>query len=209
MAELLTYLTVSTPFSYEIPKIKGSKFIWYLFPVDQKEQADAILIQHRKTYHDATHHCYAYRIGTQVHQDLFWITYIDPQLKKSSDDGEPANTAGKPILSVIEWEKLHNILLIVTRYFWGTMLGVGGLIQAYTETAKQTIANAPLITAEIMTTIDIIYPYEKTAQISYLINKYKIKILAEERWELVKQTIQINSAFTEILKEELKNYINS
>jgi putative IMPACT (imprinted ancient) family translation regulator len=71
----------------------------------------------KKEYYDATHHCYAYRIGLHVHQDLFGTTLIDPQSSKANDDGEPTNTAGKPILSVLEGNQLHNVLLVVVRYF--------------------------------------------------------------------------------------------
>ncbi|MBO4203653.1 YigZ family protein [bacterium] len=128
---------------------------------------------------------------------------MNPQYTKANDDGEPTNTAGKPILSVLEGAQLHNVLLIVTRYFGGTLLGVGGLIQAYTETAKQTIANAPLINAEITKTLEITYAYDKTAQISHLISKYQAKILAEERGEQVKETLEVNYDFYEKITQEI------
>lgn len=205
----LQYLTTQEPFSYELPKIKGSKFIGYLFPIQTKQDAETLLIQHRKTYYDATHHCYAYRVGVQAHQDLFGTTYLDPLIQKSSDDGEPTNTAGKPLLSVMEGEKLHNSLLIATRYFGGTLLGVGGLIQAYTQTAKQTIANAPLYHAELTKQIKICYPYEKAAQISQIIKKYHIKVLHQERTTNVKQTIEINYGLQTSILQELKDYLIS
>jgi putative IMPACT (imprinted ancient) family translation regulator len=71
----------------------------------------------KKKFYDATHHCSAWRIGLHVHQDLFGNTLIDPKWSKANDDGEPSNTAGKPILSVLEGMKVHNVLLVATRYF--------------------------------------------------------------------------------------------
>ena len=75
-------------------------------------------------YRDATHNCYAYRYGTQVNYDLFGTLEITPENIKQSDEGEPTNTAGKPILAQIQGHELHNVLLVVTRYFGGTLLGV-------------------------------------------------------------------------------------
>jgi putative IMPACT (imprinted ancient) family translation regulator len=88
-----------------------------LFPVETRAEAEHHLQGMKKKFYDATHHCSAWRIGLHVHQDLFAHTFIDPQWNKANDDGEPSNTAGKPILSVLEGANLHNVLLVVTRYF--------------------------------------------------------------------------------------------
>lgn len=202
---LITYLTINSDSTYEIPKIKWSKFIWYLFPVNETKKAEFILENHRKTYHDATHHCRAYRIWTDIQYDLFWNTIINSQNTKFSDDWEPTNTAWKPILSVLTWTNLHNILCIVTRYFGWTLLWVGWLIQAYTDTTKQAIQHSQIITAKITSKLQISYPYEKTAQISHLISKYNAKIIVEEYGDLITQTIEINYWLTNKIKDDLTN----
>jgi putative IMPACT (imprinted ancient) family translation regulator len=76
----------------------------------------------RKTYFDATHNCYAWRLWVDANQDLFWNWVISAHQERANDDWEPSNTAWKPILSVLTWKDVHNILCVVTRYFWGTLL---------------------------------------------------------------------------------------
>ena len=105
-------------------KIKGSRFIGEVVPASSIEDAEAALGQIRKREYNATHHCWAYRLG--VKGDLF----------RYSDDGEPSGTAGQPILRHIDGLGITNILVVVTRYYGGTKLGTGGLIRAYGEAAR-------------------------------------------------------------------------
>ena len=100
---------------------KKSRFIAEVYPIESEEQAAQILEETRKKYWDARHHCWAYVLGR------------NPAAERMSDDGEPAGTAGKPILEVIRGRKLTDVLVIVTRYFGGTLLGTGGLVRAYTS----------------------------------------------------------------------------
>ncbi len=121
------YYTIKTPSRYEI-KVKGSRFLAESECAVSVEEAQAALERTRKREHDATHHCYAYRIG------LF-----DRMIFKYSDDGEPSGTAGRPIYDVICGHDLIDIIVIVTRYFGGTKLGPGGLARAYSEAARGAI----------------------------------------------------------------------
>lgn len=124
------YLTVDRPAEHEI-KVKGSRFIGWARPVEDRAQAELVLAEARRTFHDATHHCYAYRIG--VGSSL---------VVRASDAGEPTGSAGKPILVAIETRELTNTIVVVTRYFGGTKLGTGGLARAYGQCATETLARA-------------------------------------------------------------------
>ena len=113
---------------------KKSRFIGELFPVKTEEDAVRILAEVRKKYYDARHHCYAYILGA------------DGGTSKCADDGEPQKTAGYPILSVLQGEHLTDALIVVTRYFGGTLLGTGGLVRAYTNAAKEAVLHSEVMT---------------------------------------------------------------
>ena len=125
------YKMISSP-AEGLYKEKGSKFISLAYPVTSEEQVKEILLEAKKKYYDARHHCYAWVIGTE--QPLF----------RSNDDGEPSGSAGKPILNQIYSFGLTNTLIIVVRYFGGIKLGVSGLVHAYKTAAKEALANAEI-----------------------------------------------------------------
>lgn len=112
---------------------KKSRFISLLVSVDSEEAAIEIIEKTKKKYWDARHNCYAYIIGS------------DGQICRYSDDGEPQGTAGKPMLEVLQGENITNVLVIVTRYFGGTLLGTGGLVRAYQQATKEAIQNASVV----------------------------------------------------------------
>ena len=118
------YNTIKENASYEIVE-KKSKFIGNVFYVESKEEAEKIIKEQKKKYHDARHNCWAYRV-------------LDDNnvVEKSSDDGEPSGTAGAPMLNILSKENIVNTLVIVTRYFGGILLGTGGLVKAYSESTK-------------------------------------------------------------------------
>ena len=126
-----TYLTISSP-SEALYKDKGSKFYASAYPVQTIEQIKEILAEKRKEYYDARHVCYAYMLGYE--REVF----------RANDDGEPSGTAGRPILGQINSSNLTDILIIVVRYFGGTLLGTSGLIQAYKTSAAEAIAAATI-----------------------------------------------------------------
>ncbi|GHW02329.1 YigZ family protein [candidate division SR1 bacterium] len=205
MPESLTFQIPIKIFTYEIPKIKGSRFIGTLFPAKTRQEADLYIEEMKNKYYDATHHCYAYKLGINAHQDLFsnWIT--DSKTTKFNDDGEPTNTAGKPILAMLDKYQLHNCLLVITRYFGGTLLGVGGLIQAYGEAASQTIINASIKKQEILSEVSLSYEYTQSSIVSYLIQKYDLKLSAEEYGDSIKQSFGVNKAYLSMILDEAKN----
>ena len=125
--KLDTYLTISSV-SEALYKDKGSKFYAFAYPVQTVEQIKEILAEKRKEYYDARHVCYAYMLGYERNQF------------RANDDGEPSGTAGRPILGQINSSNLTDILIIVVRYFGGTLLGTSGLIQAYKTSAAEAIA---------------------------------------------------------------------
>ena len=135
-----TYKTIENK-SEGVFKDRGSKFIALAYPIGSENEAKKILADVRKEYHDACHHCYAYRIGA------------DKQQFRSSDDGEPSGTAGKPIFNQIQSKDLTNIFIVVVRYFGGTLLGVPGLINAYKSATLDALNNA----VSVIRTINDVY----------------------------------------------------
>ena len=139
-------MTISEP-AEAIYKERSSKFLTYAYPVETEEEIKELLDALRKQYYDATHHCYAYRLGPQGEQF------------RANDDGEPSGTAGKPILGQLLSAKVTNCLVVVVRYFGGTKLGVSGLIQAYKESTAEVLAVSNIIekTVDKIITIDFSY----------------------------------------------------
>ena len=127
------FITIKENVIAEITE-KKSKFIANLIKVENKQDAEEKINKIKKTYHDARHNCVAYRIIEE-----------NKIIEKSSDDGEPSGTAGGPMLNILQKNNLCNILVIVTRYFGGILLGTGGLVRAYSETTKKAIENAQKI----------------------------------------------------------------
>lgn len=203
MMEKLFYSTISDTFQYEIPKIKGSRFITTLIPVTNKETIEEELTKIRKKYFDATHNCYARRLWVDANQDLFFNWNITSHQDRANDDWEPSNTAWKPILTVLSGKPVFDILAVITRYFWWTLLGVWWLIQAYTEWTKQALEHAPLIQKEISKELSLNYTYDQVSTVQYLFSKYETKVISEKYDENIDQTISINIALYDWLIKEL------
>lgn len=147
-------------------KAKGSKFIALAFPVGTEEEVKNRLTLVKKKYHDARHHCYAYRLGAE-----------EPYQYRINDDGEPSGTAGKPIFGQIISHKLTNLLVVVVRYFGGTLLGTGGLIRAYKESARDCLENVEIQERINYKLLKIRFPYEKTNLVMRLIKDEMLGIL--------------------------------
>jgi uncharacterized YigZ family protein len=154
-----SYTTIKSP-SQGIYKEKGSRFIAFAFPFSDQEEIKSIIDNIRKEHHEAKHHCYAYMIGQER---LIW---------RVNDDGEPSGTAGRPILGQINSFGLTNILIVVSRYFGGTLLGVSRLINAYRTAAAASIQNAEIIELTLQEFYEITFPYESM--------NFVMKILKEE-----------------------------
>ncbi|MCX6825138.1 MAG: YigZ family protein [candidate division SR1 bacterium] len=197
------YKTVTEHSEYKIPKIKGSIFIGNIFYIESKEEGERYIKTIEKKYPDASHHCYAWRYEVQMNYDIFGTAIYTSKHNKVSDAGEPTNTAGKPIMNAIEKQELHNILVVVTRYFGGTLLGVGGLIQAYSESAKQTLQHAKITETEITKTIKFSYPFDLVSIVKKTLNKYQAKTAKENYDKNVDTEISINSGYLEEFKKEI------
>lgn len=139
--------------------IKNSRFICYLYKINNISDIHTYLTQIKDEYNDATHYCYAYILDNQ---------------KKSSDDGEPGGTAGIPILKVLENNNLTNILAIVIRYFGGIKLGAGGLVRAYTKSITNTLSKDNISILIPGYNINIEFNYAQLKEIDYLLKDIKI-----------------------------------
>ncbi len=156
MNEIKTIITKS---EYQF-KEKGSLFVGRLFPIQSVEEAETILSEIRKKYYDATHNCYAYK-------------FIDKESFKYSDDGEPNGTAGIRIFNAIRHFNLANVLVISTRYYGGTKLGVGPLGKAYYNSAFGAIENATIVTKVNYSKFLIDFGYDFISDVHHFINTYK------------------------------------
>lgn len=150
---------------------RGSRFLAYAVPCSDEAAAQQALQDLKKQFPDATHHCYAMVLGA------------DGAYQKSSDDGEPAYSAGKPILRAILASGLTNILVVVVRYFGGTQLGIPGLIQAYGESAAMAIAGAGSIEHRIESAYVFTAPHGKENEIYRLLQTLQARIIQTEYGE--------------------------
>ena len=133
--------------SQGIYKEKGSRFLSFAYPLSDEQKVKPFIDKIRKENHEARHHCYAYMIG---HERNIW---------RINDDGEPSGTAGRPILGQINSFGLTNVLIVVSRYFGGTLLGVRGLINAYKTAAASAIQNAGIIECTVQEMYEIVFPF--------------------------------------------------
>lgn len=145
-------------------KEQGSRFMAFAFPVSSESDIKMHLTALRKKYFDATHHCYAWMLGA------------DKLKFRANDDGEPNHSAGDPILGQIKAHNLTHVLIVVVRYFGGTKLGVGGLVQAYKEASAAAIAHAKIIECEVTSTFTIQYAYASTPDVMSLVKEFNLKI---------------------------------
>lgn len=139
--------------------INKSRFITYIYKVENENQVNYILNELKKEYKDATHYCYSYIIGN---------------IKRFNDDGEPSHTAGMPILNVLENKRLNNVLAVVIRYFGGIKLGAGGLVRAYTNSISDAIKDDNIIPIIKEYKKRIEFDYKYINKVNYILKDYKI-----------------------------------
>jgi uncharacterized YigZ family protein len=154
-----TYNTLESPAEGSCRE-KGSRFLAFGFPVKSEDEIRSILAGLRKKYHDARHHCYAYRLGTER------------EISRLNDDGEPSGTAGKPIYGQLLSNHLTNVLVVVVRYFGGVLLGTGGLIKAYRSATADMISHARCVERFVEVSMRVTFPYEALNEV--------MKILKDE-----------------------------
>lgn len=190
MAEDL-YKTIDK-ISEGIYKEKGSKFISYAYPVTTEEEVKTIITDIKKQYYDARHHCYAYMLGNE--RDNF----------RAVDDGEPSSTAGKPILGQILSNEITNVLIVVVRYFGGTKLGVGGLINAYKSAAADALDNNEIIEKTLDAYFRIEYDYLKMNDVMKLIKDEQLEVLSQEFDNLCTMEMRVRESEYERIKERIE-----
>lgn len=166
---------------------KKSRFIANIFHVENVTEADEKIKQINKKYYAAKHYCYA---------------YIVDGIEKCSDDGEPSKTAGAPILDILKKNQFTNVLVIVTRYFGGILLGTGGLVRAYSEATKRAIENSDVVEIVSGERYIIEVSYENVNNVLYWCNKLNIKICENVYETSIKLTI-------ESTKEDKEKLINN
>jgi len=191
-----SYKTITTTATSELRE-KASKFLGFAFPVFNEEEIHQALLELRKVHPKATHHCYAWRLG------------YDKNNYRANDDGEPSGTAGKPILGQIDSKDLTNTLIIVVRYFGGTLLGTSGLIAAYRESAKITIDQCNIIEKWITKSYQITVDYSLMNDLIEAIKKCKYQIIEQnynDNHALIK--IEVEIAKVGVFKTELFSRIN-
>ena len=192
MAELKdSYLTIAAP-AEAIYKEKSSKFLTYAYPVHSEEEIRELLEVLYKRHYDATHHCYAWRMGP--HGEQF----------RSNDDGEPSGTAGKPILGQLLSNALTDCLIVVVRYFGGTKLGVSGLISAYKESAAAVIEEAEIIEKTVDRVFTIEFPYLVMNDVMRIIKEEQPNILSQEFDNLCTMQLSMRESRAETLLGKLR-----
>ncbi len=158
---------------------KKSRFIATIRPVGTQEEALAFLEEMRKKYWDATHNCFAYVIGKKG------------ELARFGDDGEPAGTAGRPMLDVLTGEGLCNICAVVTRYFGGTLLGTGGLVRAYSQSVQEGLRQSVLVTKKLGVKLLLRCDYSDLGKLQYRIGQGGFGTLDSQYTDRVELTVLV------------------
>lgn len=170
---------------------KKSRFIANVSPAGTEEEALAFIEAMKKKYWDARHNCYAYVLGERG------------ELVRFSDDGEPSGTAGKPILEVLLGMEVRNLVVVVTRYFGGTLLGTGGLVRAYTQAAQAGMAASVICTMRYGALLFITTDYNGIGRIQYLLGMRKIMIEEPEYTDVVTLKVKVPYEEEEALRKEI------
>ena len=167
MSETGFYNTIGAVSTAEL-KDRGSRFLAYAYPIDSVEGFKKELQALKKEHPRAVHHCFAYRLGT------------DGNNFRVSDDGEPSGSAGRPILGQIDSKQLTNVLIVVVRYFGGTLLGVPGLINAYKTASSLALQTTPILQKQIELEYDIQFNYNQVNEVMTVLKQYNCSILRQE-----------------------------
>ena len=168
-------------------KDKGSKFLSFAFPVTTEEEVKVELAKLRKLHPSARHHCYAFMLG------------VNKQGYRANDDGEPSNTAGKPILGQINSKGLTNVLIVVVRYFGGTLLGVSGLINAYKMAAADSLENAKIVEKTVNDVYEVKFDYLQMNEV--------MKIMKDEKLEQLSQNFEMNCSLLFSVRKSNSNNV--
>ena len=175
---------------------KKSRFIATIRPVDSEEEALSFIAEMRKKYWDATHNCTAFVIG-ENHEQM-----------RCNDDGEPSQTAGRPMLDVLLGEDVHNCCAVVTRYFGGTLLGTGGLVRAYSAAVKEGLRNCQILEKKLARKLTVETDYTGLGKIQYILGEEKISTLDSQYADKVSLTLLVPVDQLDPLMEKLTEGTN-
>lgn len=189
-----SYNSISKPSSGSYRDL-GSKFLSFAYPVSDEEEVKELLESIKREYHDARHHCYAYRIG------------LDGELWRANDDGEPSSSAGRPILGQLLSYQLSDIVIFVVRYFGGTKLGIPGLIRAYRAAAKEAIESAQIVEKRVLKRVIFSFDYIAMEPVMRLLKSFELTFINQEYllrplFELSIRASQYDSLLNSLLEIE-------
>ncbi len=186
-----TYLTLEAPATAALRE-RSSKFLSFAWPVQDEEQIRGHLEALRKEYYDATHHCYAWRLGPQGERF------------RANDDGEPSGTAGRPILGQMLSREVTDCLVVVVRYFGGTKLGVPGLIAAYKESAAAVLEAAQIVERTVDRRVEIEFSYLAMNDVMRVVKEEQPRIEAQEFDNLCRMRVAVRESGREALVRKLE-----
>lgn len=170
---------------------KKSRFIATVRPVKTEEEANQFVEEMRKKYWDARHNCWAFILGERQ------------EFKRCSDDGEPSQTAGKPMMDVLTGVGLTDVAVVVTRYFGGTLLGTGGLVRAYSGAVQEGLKNSTVITKYLGAKLSVTTDYNGVGKLQYLFGQKEIPILSAEYTDKVVFTVLAESSRIQEIKKAI------
>lgn len=170
---------------------KKSRFIATVRPIESEESALEIIESIKKQYWDAAHNCTAYVLG------------LNDEIQRCSDDGEPAKTAGRPMLDVLLGEGIHNVLVVVTRYFGGTLLGTGGLVRAYQGAVKEGLNQSVIINKCFGKKIKITTDYNGIGKLQYITNQMEITTINTNYTDIVEIMVLVPFSVIKVLKDKI------
>ena len=190
------FQTIEAPIENILLKEKGSKFIGFVYPVENEKEVKEALNKVKDEHPKATHHCYAFRLG------------MTGENYRANDDGEPSGIAGLPIYNQLLANNVTQILVIVVRYYGGTKLGVSGLVKAYKESAKLTLESAEIIIKELQSEIELQFNFNQQNVIFTLLNKFGAKIIDFKTEEHCTIIAKLKTAEKENISEQLSEMQN-
>lgn len=179
-----TYQTLAGP-SEGFFKDKGSKFLAYAFPVANDSEAKSHLNDLRELHPKAVHHCYAYRLGS------------DRMSYRTSDDGEPSGTAGRPILNVLYSKNVTNLLIVVVRYFGGTLLGVPGLINAYKTATESALDAAEVVTRHYFSVYELSFAYPQMNDVMRIVKEMELPVRVQSFEMECRMEVEVRTTWIE------------
>lgn len=171
---------------------KGSKFFAFAMPVRDREEMESELRSVQEYYPDASHHCYAFRIGIEAEQEHV------------NDDGEPKGSAGQPIMNAVRSYGLKNVLIVVARYFGGSKLGKRGLIDAYRAAAEDALKKGRVLEKRVLEWFRLEHPHESTGQVEALLRKHRAEEKDASYQEKVSRSVAVPIPHKEAFMEEIK-----